>query len=140
MVALLLIGFVGAVFVLYAAERLLKARRRVHRLRRMSDRLDAAARRGEQQHEQREAAAEASAALTAFIPAIKSPGVTVPGTDQRIGVAPKADPEHASRPDRGRPGRRGPRTGEQRVRNGDRVHTGEQRVHTGEHGVKSRAH
>jgi hypothetical protein len=139
MVALLLIGFVGAVFVLYAAERLLKARRRVHRLRTMSDRLAAAARRGEQQHERREAAAEASAALTSFIPAIKSPGVTVPGTDQRIGVAPKADPEHAGRPDRGRPGRRGPRTGERGHTGEQRVRTGEHSVRSGEHGIKSRA-
>jgi hypothetical protein len=156
MATLLLIGFVGAVLVLYAAERLLKARRRVRQLRRMSDRLEAAARRAEHQHEQRQAVAQASAALTAFMPAIKAPPLTVPGTEVKIGqpesesesqseaeagseaeseAQPKAksDCERAARPDHGRV-HRGPRTGEQRAHTAEqpRTHTGEQRAHTAE--------
>ncbi len=137
MAVLLLIGFVGAVLVLYAAERFLKARRRGLQLRSMSDRLDAATRRAEQQHERREAAAEASAALTSFMPAIKGPPLTVPGTEVQAAEAAEAaeatgDCEGTGRPDHGR-GHRGSRTGEQR-------YTGEQRVRTGEHGARSGEH
>jgi hypothetical protein len=138
MAALLLIGLVGAVLVLYVAERFLKARRRGLRLRRMSDRLDAAASRAQHQHERREAAAEASAALTSFMPAIKGPPLTVPGTE--VQVAQAAEPAEATgdcdgtgRPDHDR-GHRGSRTGEQRP------HTGEQRVRSGEHGPRSGEH
>jgi len=165
MATLLLIGFVGAVLVLYVAERLLKARRRAHKLRRMSDRLDAAARRAEHQHEKRQAVAQASAALTAFMPAIKAPPLTVPGTEVKVGqpeaeaepepeseAAPeeeaeaqpkaKSDCDRAGRPDHARP-HRGPRTGEQRAHAAEqpRAHTAEQpRAHTGEHGVRSGEH
>jgi hypothetical protein len=145
MAALLLIGLVGAVLVLYVAERFLKARRRGLRLRRMSDRLDAAARRAQQQHERREVAAEASAALTSFMPAIKGPPLTVPGTE--VQVAQAAEPTEATGdrdgtgpPDHGR-GHRGSRTGEQRPHTGEqRAHTGEQRVRTGERGARSGEH
>ena len=149
MAVLLLIGFVGAVLVLYAAERFLKARRRALRLRSIGDRLDAVTRKAEQQHERREAAAEASAALTSFMPAIKSPPLTVPGTEAKVDVTAeskaaesKGDRERGGRADRGRAvWRRGPRTGEQRVHQAEpSVHTGEQRVRTGEHGVLSAEH
>ncbi len=168
MATLLLIGFVGAVLVLYVAERLLKARRRAHKLRRMSDRLDAAARRAEHQHEKRQAVAQASAALTAFMPAIKAPPLTVPGTEVKVGqpeaeaepepeleseseAAPeeeaeaqpkaKSDCDRAGRPDHARP-HRGPRTGEQRAHAAEqpRAHTAEHGVRSGEHPVRSGEH
>ena len=152
MAVLLLIGFVGAVLVLYAAERFLKARRRGLQLRSMSDRLDAATRRAEQQHERREAAVEASAALTSFMPAIKGPPLTVPGTEVQVAEAAEAaeatgDCDGTGRPDHGR-GHRGSRTGEQRVRTGEHgarsgehpVHSGEHNVRSGEHGVRSGEH
>ena len=69
MVGLLIVGFVGAMLVLYAADRVVKARAQARRLRRMSDRLAAAVARGE---EQQEAAAHASAALTSVLPAIRA--------------------------------------------------------------------
>lgn len=78
MAGLLIVAVVGAVLVLYAADRVLKARTRGRRLRTMSDRLAAAATRGEEQHERREAAAHASAALTSFMPAIKRPPLSLP--------------------------------------------------------------
>ena len=71
MVGLLIVGFVGAVLVLYAADRVLKARAQALRLRTMSDRLAAAVARGDEQQEQRQAAAQASAELTSVMPAIR---------------------------------------------------------------------
>jgi hypothetical protein len=88
MVDLLVLGVVGAVVVLYLAERVLKARRRGLRLRQMSDRLDAATRRAEQEHERQEAVATASAELTAYIPAINHTQLTTPGRQTRIGRRP----------------------------------------------------
>lgn len=78
MVGLLLGGLVGAVLVLYAVDRLVKARAQFRRLRTMSDRLSAAAARSEKQQEQRQAAEHASQELTSVIPAIKRPPLTLP--------------------------------------------------------------
>jgi hypothetical protein len=76
---LLIIGFVGAVLMLYAADRVLKARAQTRRLRRMDERLTAATVRADEQQEQTQAADQASAELTSFMPAIKQPPLTVPG-------------------------------------------------------------
>jgi hypothetical protein len=103
---LLIVGFVGAVLVLYAADRVLKARAQTRRLRAMSSRLDAATARADEQQEHRQVAAQASAALTSFMPAIKQPPLTVPDAAHR----------GAKRPRTGRPGRRSARTGEHPVR------------------------
>jgi len=78
MTVLLVLGVLATVFLLYAADRLVKAWARARRLRRMSERLAAATARAERQQAQREAAAEASAALTSVVPAIRHP-LTVPG-------------------------------------------------------------
>jgi hypothetical protein len=95
LVALLVLGLVGVVLVLYLAERLRGARRRARRLQRMSDRLAAATRRAEQEHEQRQASAEAGAALTAYIPAINQPELAVPGTEKSVPVRRKARLRHS---------------------------------------------
>lgn len=113
MVSLSIAGFVVVLLVLYAADRILKARAQVRRLRTMSDRLAAAAARAEEQQEQRQAAAQASAALTTFIPAIKRPPLTLPGVPHRT-ARQRAGHECTGPQDRGsaHPDRRSRRTGE----------------------------
>jgi hypothetical protein len=74
----LVLGVLAAVFLLYAADRVVKAFLRARRLRQMSERLAAATVRAEKQQAKREAAAEASAALTSVMPAINHP-LTVSG-------------------------------------------------------------
>jgi hypothetical protein len=92
-VGLLIAGFVGTVLVLYAADRVLKARSQVRRLRTMRDRLVAATARAEDQQAQRQAAAQASAALTSVMPAIERPPLTLPGpTFPRRPRAPRSEP------------------------------------------------
>jgi hypothetical protein len=78
MTGLVVFGVLATAFLLYAADLLVKAWVRARRLRRMSERLAAAAVRAEEQQAQRVAAAEASAALTSVVPAIRHP-LTVPG-------------------------------------------------------------
>lgn len=117
MVGLLLVGIVGAVLVLYAAERITKARTRGRRVRAMTERLDAATARTDQQQEQRQATEQAGAALTSFMPAIQRPPLSVPD----------AAPHGAARRDRAaqrdhgpaRPRRRTGRTSEHPVRPAD---------------------
>jgi hypothetical protein len=72
-IALLIGGFIGAMIVLYAADLIIKARARARRVRRMSERLDAATVRADKQQEHRQAAAQASGALTSVLPAITRP-------------------------------------------------------------------
>jgi hypothetical protein len=148
MAVLLLVGLVGVVVVLYAAERFMKARTAARRLQRMSVRLDAATRRADKQHEHQQAATQAREALTAFMPAINKPLLSVPGTAREVGSEPgvakaapaRNDRERGGRAERGR-GRRGPRTGEQRVRTGEHpVRSGEHPVRSGEHAVRPRPH
>lgn len=79
MVILVVACLAGAVLVLYAADRVVKARAQVRRLRTMSDRLAAATARADERQEQRQATAQASAALTSVMPAIKRPPLTLPG-------------------------------------------------------------
>lgn len=119
---LVVIGFVGVLFVLYAADRLLKARAQTRRLRAMSTRLDAASARAEEQQEHRQEAAQASAALTSFMPAIKQPPLTVPDGKRRGAARLKPGRERKGAKgaqDHGsaaRPGRRSGRTGEHPIR------------------------
>jgi hypothetical protein len=76
--ALLIVGVVIAVPVLYAADRIMKARAQARRKAEMGERLAAAAAKGERQHQRQEQAAEASAALTSVIPAINRPPLPAP--------------------------------------------------------------
>jgi hypothetical protein len=69
----LIVGCITAALVLYAADRAMKARAQVRRLRAMSGRLAAATSRADEQQEQRQAADQASAALTSVMPAINHP-------------------------------------------------------------------
>jgi len=129
---LLIVGFVGAVIMAYVADRIIKARAQARRLRAMTERLDAAAVRAEEQQEHRQAAAEASAALTSFMPAIKQPPLTVPDGQRRGASRPKAGCERVGQPERGsarparparsaRSARRAARSGEHPVRPADRA-------------------
>jgi hypothetical protein len=93
-----LLGIIGAIFVLYGAERLVKARAQVRRRRVMSVRLDRAARRAEHQQASREAEAEASVALTSLLPAIQRPPLTVPGAAEPApGDGEDQHPEYSSK-------------------------------------------
>ena len=84
---LVLVGIVVLVVAAWAADRLHKARVQARRRQMMTSRLDAATQRADRQQDQQRAAAQASAALTSFIPAIKHPQLTVPGQQ------PDADPQ-----------------------------------------------
>jgi hypothetical protein len=79
MAGLLLLAATAVVFLLYLADRAVKARIRARRLRRMTRRLAAAAARSEQQQAQRQAADAASAELTTYLPAINRSPLTLPG-------------------------------------------------------------
>ncbi len=59
-----------AVLLLLAADRVLKAAKRIRRRREANRRLTAAQTRAEVKHKQRRAAAEASGALTSLMPTI----------------------------------------------------------------------
>jgi hypothetical protein len=74
----LVFGILAALFLCYAADRVVQARARARRLRRMTERLAAATARAEEQQVERAAEAEASAALTSVLPAIKRPPLTLP--------------------------------------------------------------
>jgi hypothetical protein len=98
-VDLLIVGVVVAVPVLYATDRILKARAQARRLRTMSDRLAGATARADEQRQQRRAAAEAGATLTSVMPAIERPPLTLPPprtgehetrTPDRAGSAPRS--------------------------------------------------
>jgi len=103
--ALLIVGVVIAVPVLYAADRVIKARSQARRKAAMSERLAVAAARGEKQHERRQQAAKASAALTSVMPAINRPPLTLPADPAQAppangepAQAPRADSEPAQAP------------------------------------------
>ena len=121
---LVVAGFIGVVLVLYAADRALKARAQVRRLRSMSDRLAAATARAEQQEERRQAVARASEQLTSVLPAIKRPPLTVPGMRRHGAARPRTGCEHPGQQDgrSARPARRPSHTGEHAARPADRAH------------------
>jgi hypothetical protein len=102
----------GAMLALYAIDRGVKARHRALRRREMSGRLAAAALRAEEQQARREAAAQASKALTSVIPAIKRPSLSSPGRQGRA-----AGPDRPGQGGHGStgPGRRNSRTGPQQA-------------------------
>jgi hypothetical protein len=89
MTGLLVLGILAAVFLCYAIDRVVKARVKARRLRRMSERLAAATARADQQQAARAAAAEASAALTSVLPAIKRPPLSLPEPVTRDGAPPE---------------------------------------------------
>jgi hypothetical protein len=70
MAGLVILGVIVAIALLYAADRAVQARIHARRLRRMSERLAAAAVRAEEQQAKRQAADAASADLTSVMPAI----------------------------------------------------------------------
>jgi hypothetical protein len=78
MAGLLLLAATAVVFLVYLADRAVKARIRARRLRRMTRRLDAAVARSEGQQAQRQAADAASAELTTYLPAISRSPLTLP--------------------------------------------------------------
>jgi hypothetical protein len=96
-VGLLIAGSVGAALAAYVADRVLKARTQARRLAAMRDRLAAATRRAEEQQAKREAAAQASAALTSVMPAIERPPLTLPGLPSRASARPEAGQDEAHR-------------------------------------------
>ena len=79
MAGLLLLAATAVVFLVYLADRAVKARIRARRLRKMTRRLDAAVAKSEDQQAQRQAADAASAELTAYLPAISRSPLTLPG-------------------------------------------------------------
>jgi hypothetical protein len=117
-------GVIGVVLGLYAADRIVKARAQVRRLRSMSDRLAAATARAEEQHEQRQAAERASEELTSVLPAIKRPPLSVPGMRQHGAAQPGTGCEHPGQQKgrSARPGRRPSHTGEHAARPAGRAH------------------
>jgi hypothetical protein len=135
---LLLIGIICVALALYGADRLVKARARARRRRSMSERLEAATVRVEEQIEQRQAAEQAGQALTSFMPAIQRPPSDLPGVPRRGPGRPRAAKErpvhhdaakhhdgvkHEREPEHG--GRRAPRSGEHKARGSDRSPHGE---------------
>jgi hypothetical protein len=97
-VDLLIVGVVGAVPVLYAADRIIKARTQARRLRTMSHRLAAATARAEEQQEKLQEVAKVSAALTSVMPAIKRPPLSLPGASSPAGPPPGESPDAAPSP------------------------------------------
>jgi hypothetical protein len=94
-VGLLIAGFIGTPLALYAADRALKARSQARRMRMMRHRLAAATVRAEEQQAQRQAADQASTALTSVMPAIERPPLTLPGVPPRDTARPRAGCERA---------------------------------------------
>lgn len=89
MVDLLVVVVVVAIPVLYAMDRVIKARAQARRLRNMTDRLTAATARTDRQQEKQQAVARASAELTSLMPAINRPPLTLP--DEPPADEPPAD-------------------------------------------------
>jgi len=117
MAGLLIVGVVATVFLLYLADRAIKARAQARRLRELNERLDAAAARVDERQAERRAAARASDALTNVMPAIKRPPLSLPG------LAPQGQPNHGparAKPACDRPARRGPRTDDHPARPSER--------------------
>jgi hypothetical protein len=140
--ALLLIGILCVALALYGADRLVKARARARRRRMMTDRLEAATVRVEEQIEHRHAEEQAGQALTSFMPAIQRPPSDLPGMPPPGPAQPRTAKESAVRHDAarhdaakddaakhdhdlGHAGRRAPRSGEHKARGADRTPRGE---------------
>jgi hypothetical protein len=117
----LIIGIIGLALLLYAADRLVKARRQARRRRDMTSRLTAATVRADVQLEQRHAVEQASQALTSFMPAIQRPPSDLPDVTARKPARSRTARDRAAShgPDAGRSGRRWPRSGEHKSRPAD---------------------
>jgi hypothetical protein len=142
-----LIGIICVVLALYGADRLVKARARARRRQSMSDRLEAATVRVEEQIEQRQAAEQAGQALTSFMPAIQRPPSDLPDLaahgparprTARERAAQRAAATHDAAHDAAKRdhesehgGRRAPRSGEHKARGADRSARGEAAARTG---------
>jgi hypothetical protein len=148
-----LIGIICVILALYGADRLVKARARTRRLRSMSDRLDAATVRVEEQIEKRQAAEQAGQALTSFMPAIQRPPSDLPDLAPHAPARPRTARERAAQHDAAQHdaakhdaakhdaakrdhdsehgGRRAPRSGEHKARGADRSAHGEAAARTG---------
>lgn len=116
MVGLVIAGFVGTALALYAADRVLKAWKQARHVDAMRDRLAAATVRADEQQARRQAANEASAALTSVMPAIERPPLTLPGTPPGGSGRPRAACERGGQEDHrsahpGAPRRRAPHSG-----------------------------
>jgi hypothetical protein len=132
-----LIGIVCVILALYGADRLVKARRRARRRQSMTDRLDAATVRVEEQIEQRQAAEQAGQALTSFMPAIQRPPSDLPDLAPHAPARPRTGRERAAQREAAKHdaakrdhesehgGRRAPRSGEHKARGADRSPRGE---------------
>jgi hypothetical protein len=129
-VDLLIVGVVCAIPVLYAADRIIKARAQARRLRTMSDRLDAATARAEEQQEKRQEAAKFSAALTSVMPAINRPPLSLPNAPSPAGphstgphstTRPRSGCAHTGPQDHAHRRRPSHTTGEHAVRSADRA-------------------
>jgi hypothetical protein len=142
-----LIGIICVILALYGADRLVKARARTRRLRSMSDRLDAATVRVEEQIEQRHAVEQAGQALTSFMPAIQRPpsdlpDLAAPGPARPRAAGDRAASGEAAKHDAAKRdaakrdhdsehgGRRAPRSGEHKARGADRSPHGEAAART----------
>ena len=87
MIGYLVLGII-AVVVLYAADRLIKARARSRRLRRINERMTAATVKTERQQAQRQASAAAGAAMTSVMPAknpVLAPAAETTGETPQVG-------------------------------------------------------
>jgi hypothetical protein len=132
-----LIGIICVILALYGADRLVKARARARRRQSMSDRLEAATVRVEEQIEQRQAAEQAGQALTSFMPAIQRPPSDLPDLAPHGPARPRTAKERAAQRDAAKHdaakrdhesehgGRRAPRSGEHKARGADRSPRGE---------------
>jgi hypothetical protein len=127
-----LIGVICLALALYGADRLVKARTRARHRRSMSDRLEAATVRVEEQIEQRQAAEQAGQALTSFMPAIQRPPSDLPGIPPPGPARPRTAKDRALHRDPAKHdhesehgGRRAPRSGEHKARGADRSPHGE---------------
>jgi hypothetical protein len=125
--ALLIVSVVVAVPVLYAADRIIKARAQSRRLHMMSERLTAATVRAEEQHERQQEAARAGTELTSVMPAISRPPLSLPDKPMPGEHAHGEHTNGAARPRTGRGReehnhahpRRSSRTGEHEIRRAD---------------------
>jgi Flp pilus assembly protein TadB len=78
-VGLVLVAVAGVLLVLFAADRLVKARGRARWRRQMTTRLAQATARADQQQQRRQASVQASKAVTSVMPAISRPPMSPPG-------------------------------------------------------------
>lgn len=121
MVVLILVA--AAVLVLFAADRLVKARVRGRWRQQMTTRLADATARADEQQRRRQAVVRASKAETSVMPAIKRPPLSPPGGPPHGSPKRRSSNEHTGPQARAttHPGGRVTRTGEHPARSADRA-------------------